>query len=68
MSAFENLPDPREDGLCIDCEIKNAVTRDNRFCKKCLRVRLFEDDPRPRDLNAPGTEQLGRTTNPYFED
>ena len=32
-----NLPDPREDGICCQCNKHKSVTIDGRFCRKCLR-------------------------------
>ena len=40
-----SLPDARRDGLCSDCLDKDAETRDGRFCKKCLKVRIIADNP-----------------------
>jgi len=31
------LPAPRADGKCVECGQKPAVTRDGRYCKKCLQ-------------------------------
>lgn len=39
-NPFGELPDPRDDGKCSDCTTADAETRDGRFCKKCLRVRI----------------------------
>ena len=42
---MSDLPNPRSDGKCADCKNKPAVTNDNRFCLKCLRKRISEDNP-----------------------
>jgi hypothetical protein len=34
------LPQPRKDGICVDCESKPAVTNDGRLCLKCLKDRI----------------------------
>ena len=39
------LPEPRDDGKCADCGTIDAVTRDQRFCKKCLKRRVRYDNP-----------------------
>jgi hypothetical protein len=41
----ENLPDPRKDGMCCDCEKKFAETNDGRFCRGCLRRRIASITP-----------------------
>lgn len=40
-----NLPEARTDGICCDCLGKEAVTRDGRWCKRCLRARVEHDIP-----------------------
>jgi len=39
------LPYPRGDGYCCDCLAKLAVTKDRRFCLKCLRQRIRDETP-----------------------
>ena len=50
------LPSPRPDGLCVDCVARDAVTRDRRYCKKCLNARIREEIPIPTHVS----EQRGR--------
>ena len=38
---------PREDGRCVDCSKRAAVTRDGLFCKSCLLARIEHDNPIP---------------------
>lgn len=45
MGAFDNLPEPNQNGLCVDCLRKDAVTRDRRFCLTCLKRRVARDNP-----------------------
>jgi hypothetical protein len=62
-----DLPDVRTDGKCAGCTVRVAVTRDGRFCLRCLRSilpstppcwhhdnarRPAEDDPDPDDGGA----------------
>jgi hypothetical protein len=44
MNTSSNLPETRADGRCVDCQHKPAVTTDRRFCLKCLRVRIRNDN------------------------
>lgn len=39
------LPEPREDGICCECLGKPAVTTDGRWCLKCLKKKIREDNP-----------------------
>jgi hypothetical protein len=43
----DSLPAPRADGRCVDCEKEIAVTRDDRFCLRCLRKRIDDTTPAP---------------------
>jgi hypothetical protein len=57
-----DLPDPRPDGRCARCERKEAVTRDGRFCKKCLHelvVRMSPGSVVPRGINRTGEQRQG---------
>jgi len=45
MKTYGELPDPRPDGLCADCQKKQAVTNDGRFCKPCLGVLIRSMTP-----------------------
>lgn len=40
-----NLPEPRSDGICAQCKDNDAVTRDGRFCRKCLKLLVEELSP-----------------------
>lgn len=40
-----DLPEPRSDGKCVDCEKCWSETRDRRFCLHCLRKRIAHDNP-----------------------
>jgi len=42
---MSNLPIAREDGLCCQCAARQAVTKDGRFCKKCLRALVVKMTP-----------------------
>jgi hypothetical protein len=52
-----DLPDPRPDGKCVDCNHLEAVTNDNRFCRKCLRRRIKDETP---IVSMTIREELGR--------
>lgn len=72
---MKNLPDPRGDGQCYDCEAKPAVTADGRFCLKCLRRRIREETPDPRsaireqkDRRQISSQVLGGTADMNTED
>jgi hypothetical protein len=39
------LPMARADGICCRCNIAPAITRDRRFCQKCLRAFIREISP-----------------------
>lgn len=39
------LPQPRSDGLCVDCEKRPSETNDGRFCRPCLRKRIDHENP-----------------------
>lgn len=41
----EELPAVRSDGICVDCLSKPAETADERFCIKCLRKRIRDENP-----------------------
>jgi len=56
------IPEARPDGLCADCQKEIAVTRDGRFCRKCLKARVFELSPNSRNLTWRGTDQIGRSS------
>ena len=47
----------------MKCEVcgRKAVTKDGRFCLKCLRFRIKQANPDVRDLSQRGTEQDGRS-------
>lgn len=47
---------PRDDGICVDCLRKSAVTTDGCLCKTCLRKRIYHNNPIPKMAS----EQLGR--------
>ena len=55
---MQTLPDAREDGRCVDCEKRQAVTTDKRFCLDCLRVRVNEANSGLSVVR----EQLGRNS------
>lgn len=57
MNCSDGIPNPRADGLCCDCEYKLAVTNDNRFCLKCLRKRIRDENP----ITQVFSDQRGRT-------
>lgn len=38
--------------LCEDCQFREVETRDRRLCKRCLRVRIVQDNPIPDDDGA----------------
>jgi hypothetical protein len=68
MSNGSNLPEARCDGRCVDCEQNTAVTTDKRFCLKCLRARIrnenYIDRKKPfsgamRGYKARSTDALG---------
>jgi hypothetical protein len=40
-----SLPAPRKDGACVDCHQAIAVSRDGRFCRKCLKQRINHENP-----------------------
>jgi hypothetical protein len=40
-----NLPEPRPDGKCAECVKAAAVTRDKRFCLKCLKRMIAAENP-----------------------
>ncbi len=42
---MSDLPKPRRDGRCCDCEARPAETQDRRFCRKCLRTRIARTTP-----------------------
>lgn len=62
---MSDLPEPREDGLCVDCEKTQAVTTDRRWCLGCLRKRVNESTPivstfsDQRGRKAKSTQVLG---------
>lgn len=45
--SAKNLPNARADGLCSECQSKPSVTRDGRFCRKCLAAIVKELSPGP---------------------
>lgn len=49
-------PSVRGDGFCCDCGVKPAETNDKRFCKKCLRRRIRDNNPITKVFN----DQRGR--------
>lgn len=52
MSEEVELPDPRGDGRCCTCESRQVITRDGRFCRRCLDAILDKDTPRYRPSRA----------------
>jgi len=56
------LPNAREDGICCDCCEKPAETQDGRFCKKCLRKIICQENPIP--IVPVFNDQRGRTARP----
>ena len=61
---FEHLA-PREDGLCVKCLKKEAVTNDGRLCRQCIKNIVKQITPDlPRDLSQPGTEDYDRPMDP----
>lgn len=57
---MSDIPEPRSDTLCADCESAKAVTQDHRFCLKCLRARIRHDAPgsvKRAPCRGPGKEQ-----------
>ena len=70
--AAPDLPDPRLDGMCAVCEKKEAVTRDGRFCAKCLKdlvVRMNPGSVVPKGVGrtAEHKEARGDVASPWDE-
>lgn len=40
-----DLVDPRSDGLCGRCKKRQAKTTDGRYCLRCLRWVLRQENP-----------------------
>ena len=47
------LPEPRGDGKCCGCKRQKAITRDNRFCLRCLRALIDRiNPPIPKEITS----------------
>jgi predicted amidophosphoribosyltransferase len=44
-SGQVELPKPRPDGVCCECNGAVAVTRDGRFCRRCLKSLVKQLSP-----------------------
>ncbi len=54
---MNNLPDAREDGNCCECGSRDVVTRDGRYCKRCLKKLVAGLSPIPKQAS----DQIGRS-------
>ena len=57
---MKDLPDPLPGGSCVECRKVPAITNDGRFCAKCMRRLIREDNPVLRDLSRKCTDEIGR--------
>lgn len=55
---------PRDDGMCVACEKRKAMTRDKLYCHVCLRQLIRDLNPPVRTLSMAGTEMIGRKQRP----
>lgn len=60
-----NLPEPRKDGVCCECGRRDAVTKDGRFCRPCLKSLVAKLSPGwTGRSNRTSDQQQARETEP----